>query len=80
AALKSLKYGDQVIVHFGGVKYVYEVRNTRLARPYSTSFAFESKQDAAYLTLITCSGYNPLNETYLFRRVVRAVLVSVVNE
>lgn len=77
AALKSLKYGDQIIVHMGGMKYVYEVRNTRLARPYSTSFAFESKQDASYLTLITCSGYNPLNESYLFRRVVRAVLVEV---
>ena len=77
AALKQLKYGDQIIVHMGGVQYIYEVRNTKLARPYSTSFAFESKQDAAYLTLITCSGYNPLNESYLFRRVVRAVLVEV---
>ncbi|MBI3170637.1 MAG: sortase [Chloroflexi bacterium] len=80
AALKSLKYGDQVIVHFGGVKYVYEVRNTRLMRPYSTNFAFESKQDHSYLTLITCSGYNPINESYLLRRVVRAVLVSTISE
>ncbi|MFM8424193.1 MAG: sortase, partial [Chloroflexota bacterium] len=80
AALKQLKYGDQIIVHIGGMKYVYEVRETKLSRPYSTSYAFESKQDAAYLTLITCSGYNPLNESYLFRRVVRAVLVSTVSE
>lgn len=77
AALKSLKYGDQIIVHMGGVKYVYEVRETKLSRPYSTSYAFESKQDASYITLVTCSGYNPLNESYLFRRVVRAVLVEV---
>jgi len=80
AALKSLQYGDQIIVHFGDVKYVYEVRETRLSRPYSTSYAFESKQDAAYLTLITCQGYNPMNETYLFRRVVRAVLISAEGE
>lgn len=80
AALKSLRYGDQVIVHMGGVKYVYEVRETKLSRPYSTNYAFESKQDTSYLTLITCQGYNPLNETYLFRRVVRAVLVSTVSE
>jgi len=80
AALKQVKYGDQIIVHMGGMKYVYEVRETKLSRPYSTSYAFESKQDAAYLTLITCSGYNPLNESYLFRRVVRAVLVSTVSE
>lgn len=77
AALKSLKYGDQIIVHMGGAKYIYEVQATKLTRPYATNFAFESKQDAAYLTLITCAGYNPLNESYLFRRVVRAVLVSV---
>jgi LPXTG-site transpeptidase (sortase) family protein len=75
AALKELKYGDQVIVHIGGVRYVYEIRNTKLVRPYSTSFAFESLPEHSYLTLITCQGYNPLNETYLFRRVVRAVLI-----
>jgi len=77
AAIKELKFGDQVIVHMGGVKYVYEIRSTKLARPYSTGFAFESLQDHSYLTLITCQGYNPLNESYLFRRVVRAVLVEV---
>ena len=77
AALTSLQYGDQVIVHMGGAQYIYEVRNTKLARPYSTSFAFQSLQDHSYLTLITCQGYNPLNESYLFRRVVRAVLVEV---
>jgi len=76
-ALKSLQYGDQIIVHFGGVKYIYEVRSTKMARPYSTSYAFQSLQDYSYLTLITCQGYNPLNESYLFRRVVRAVLVDV---
>ena len=80
AALKSLKYGDQIIVHMGGVKYIYEIRNSRLVRPYSTGFAFESLPDHSYLTLITCQGYNPVDETYLFRRVVRAVLVSVEDE
>ena len=80
AALKSLKYGDQIIVHMGGVKYIYEIRNSRLVRPYSTSFAFESLPDHSYLTLITCQGYNPVDETYLFRRVVRAVLISVEDE
>ena len=80
AALKSLKYGDQIIIHMGGVKYVYEVRETKLSRPYTTNYAFETKSDASYLTLVTCSGYNPLNESYLFRRVVRAVLVSTISE
>ncbi|MBK9779413.1 MAG: sortase [Anaerolineales bacterium] len=77
AALKQVKYGDQIIVHMGGAQYIYEVRETKLSRPYATSYAFESKQDASYITLVTCSGYNPLNESYLFRRVVRAVLIQV---
>jgi len=80
AALRSLKYGERVIVHMDGLQYIYEVRNSRLARPYSTSYAFQSMQDHAYLTLITCQGYNPITESYLFRRVVRAVLISVENE
>lgn len=77
AALKSLRYGDQIIVHFGGAQYVYEVRNSRLARPYSTSYAFESLKDHSYLTLITCQFYMPNSDTYLFRRIVRAVLMEV---
>lgn len=80
AALRSLKYGERVIVHMDGLQYIYEVRNSRLAHPYSTSYAFQSMQDHAYLTLITCQGYNPITESYLFRRVVRAVLISVENE
>lgn len=77
AELNKLKYGDQVIIHMGGAKYIYEIRTSKLARPYSTSYAFESMQEHSYLTLITCQFYNPLNDSYLFRRVVRAVLVSV---
>lgn len=80
ANLKKLKYGDQIIVHLYGEKYIFEVRTSRLARPYSTSFAFEHLEEQSYLTLITCQYYVPMNDTYLFRRVVRAVLVKVENE
>jgi LPXTG-site transpeptidase (sortase) family protein len=80
AELSKLKYGEQIIVHMGGVQYIYEIRNSRLAYPYSTSFAFESLKDHSYLTLITCQFYMPNNDTYLFRRIVRAVLVSVENK
>jgi LPXTG-site transpeptidase (sortase) family protein len=80
AELNKLKHGDQVIVHMDGQQYVFEVRESKLVRPDTTAFALQDLEDNSYLTLITCSGYNPLNESYLFRRVVRAVLVSVVNE
>ncbi len=77
AELTKLKYGDQIIVHMGGGQYIFEVRNSKLAMPYSTGYAFESLKEYSYLTLVTCQGFNPLNETYVFRRLVRAVLVSV---
>ena len=77
AAIKSLTYGDKVIVHLLGQQYIYEVRDTRLARPTSTSYAFKSLQDHSYLTLITCQDYNASSDSYLFRMIVRAILVEV---
>ncbi|MCK6566326.1 MAG: sortase [Anaerolineales bacterium] len=80
ANLRKLKYGDQIIVHLYGEKYTFEVTNSRLSRPYTTGFAFEDLEEESYLTLITCQLYLPSSDTYFFRRVVRAVLVSVENE
>jgi LPXTG-site transpeptidase (sortase) family protein len=77
ATIKNLKYGDRLIVHLAGEKYVFEVQSTRLLRPTSTDFAFEHLEEYSYLTLITCQVYNPISDSYLFRRIVRAVLVEV---
>jgi|GEM_PF-1541685 len=78
--LKQLVYGDQIIVHMNGSKYIFEVRKQKLVHPDTTAYAFESLKDHSYLTLITCQTYNPSNDTYLFRRLVRAVLVRVEDE
>ncbi len=78
--LKDLAYGNKIVVHLYGEKYTYEVRASRMVFPDSTPYAFEHLQDHAYLTLITCQGYNFLTDSYMFRRVVRAVLVSVTAE
>lgn len=75
--LKDLRYGDAIIVHLYDEKYIFEVQSTRLSRPTSTDFAFEHLEDYSYLTLITCQVYNPISDSYLFRRVIRAVLVEV---
>jgi len=80
ANLKSLKYGDQVIIHAFGQKYIFEIRNSRVTKPYATSYAFEHLEDQSYLTLITCQVYLPKSDTYMYRRVVRAVLVKVESE
>jgi len=34
-------------------------------------------EDRAYVTLVTCEDYNLFFTTYSFRRMVRAVLVSI---
>ncbi|MBN8654526.1 MAG: sortase, partial [Anaerolineae bacterium] len=80
ANLKKLKYGDQIIIHLYGQKYIFEVRNSRMSKPFTTSFAFEHLEDQSYLTLITCQVYLPKSDTYLYRRVIRAVLVEVEGE
>lgn len=80
AKLKDMKHGDRIIVHMYGEKYIFEVRATRMVKPASTEYAFKHLEDYSYLTLITCQGYNPMNGSYLFRRIVRAVLVDVQSE
>jgi LPXTG-site transpeptidase (sortase) family protein len=77
ANLKNLAYGNKIVVHLYGEKYTFEVRQSRMVFPDTTAYAFEHLKDHSYLTLITCQGYNFLTDSYMFRRVVRAVLVSV---
>ena len=75
--IKNLGYGDKIIVHLYGGEYIFEVQKTSLTLPRSKNYALEHLEGFPYLTLITCQGYNPLNDSYLFRRVVRAVMVEV---
>jgi len=75
--IKNLKSGDKVIVHMYGEKYIFEVRDSSMVFPSSTKSALEHLEGHSYLTLITCQWYNPVMDNYAFRRVVRAVLVSV---
>lgn len=75
--LKNLKHGDQVILHLFDEIYIFEVRESQMVLPDKTGYALQSLEGHSYLTLITCQGYNPLTDNYLFRRVVRAVLVRV---
>jgi LPXTG-site transpeptidase (sortase) family protein len=77
AGIKNLKYGDRFTIRAYGQTYVYEVReNTWLwgASRVDKVFKHEEKD---WVTLLTCEGYNPLSGNYLFRRMVRAVLIEV---
>jgi LPXTG-site transpeptidase (sortase) family protein len=76
AEIKNLKYGDQIQIQAWGATYTYEVRETKLVTTKNTNAVFQSEQ-YDWLTLVTCEFYNPFSGEYLFRRAVRAVLVSV---
>ncbi|MBE0529165.1 MAG: sortase [Thermoleophilia bacterium] len=73
--LKSLRWGDIITVQAFGEKYTYMVQINRYQLPYQTSALAPSENPI--LTLITCNGYNEALDSYKYRVVVQAVLVSV---
>ena len=74
--LKTLKYGDQIKIHAWGQVYSYEVRESKLVTAGNVDTVFRH-EELDWITLLSCEYYNPINGAYLFRRMVRAVLVSV---
>jgi LPXTG-site transpeptidase (sortase) family protein len=79
AKLGSLSYGDQVIVRFGGQKYIFEVRENKQVKPTEVNSVLKH-EEFPWLTLITCKSYNEKTGEYTYRTVVRAVLIDVVDE
>jgi sortase (surface protein transpeptidase) len=59
-----------------GKVYTYEVRENKLITTSNSSTAFKH-EDNARITLITCENFNASKTSYDYRRMVRAVLVSV---
>jgi LPXTG-site transpeptidase (sortase) family protein len=77
--LDTLSYGDQVIVHLGGQKYIYEVRGNKSVRPNAVNSVLKH-EEYPWLTLITCKSYSEKTGEYLYRTVMRAVLTKIVDE
>jgi LPXTG-site transpeptidase (sortase) family protein len=76
--LKDLKYGDVIEIHAWGYVYTYAVRYNYLTTPTNTAPLHHEEYD--WVTLLTCERYSSAYDSYRYRRVVRAVLVSVVPE
>lgn len=79
ANIGLLKYGDQIIIHLGGQKYIYEIRENKTVRPTDVASVLKHEENS-WLTLITCKTYNEKTGEYESRTVVRAVLIKVVPE
>ena len=76
--LHTLKWGDQIIIHFAGQRYIYQVRENTTVSPTDTSVF--KHQNQPWITLITCKDYNASTNTYAHRVAVGAVLVQVVSD
>jgi LPXTG-site transpeptidase (sortase) family protein len=75
--IKGLKLGDKIYLHAYGKIYVYEVQENRKISPANISTVFKH-QEYSWVTLVTCEDYDAKAGVYKYRRMVRAVLISVV--
>ncbi|HNR47212.1 MAG TPA: sortase [Anaerolineaceae bacterium] len=69
----TLRWGDRVILHAWGQRYIYEIRWVGITKPNDSSVLDETNR--SWLTLITCKGYNEALNTYSSRVVAQAVLL-----
>jgi len=76
ARLNTLWWGDKIIVHASGGQYVYEVRSVQQSGPGNIN-AMMKHEELPWVTLVTCRGYDAASNSYLYRILVRAVLVEV---
>jgi LPXTG-site transpeptidase (sortase) family protein len=76
--LNKLKYGDQIIVHAYGQKYIFEVQANEVVEPNDKTVM--KHEEKSWITLVTCKDYDEKTNTYKKRVVVRAVLVKVATE
>ncbi len=80
ADLGTLSWGNKIIIHSWGQAFTYEVRSVNPWTSPNTVSAVTKHEENPWLTLITCRGYNETLDSYKYRTVVRAVLISVTNE
>jgi LPXTG-site transpeptidase (sortase) family protein len=73
--LHTMYWGQQIILHANGYKYIYEVRQTRTLLPNDLSVLADDGY--AWLTLLTCKDYNEAKDTYATRAAVKAILLRV---
>ncbi len=76
--LGNLAWGDQIIVHTNGMRYIYQVRSVTTVKSNDMS-AFKH-EDKSWITLVTCKEYDAKTDTYKKRIVVKAILIDVTEE
>ncbi len=75
--LGKLKWGDQIVVHGWGDRYIYQVQTVNDSINPNDNSLVTRHETYPWITLITCRGYFEKSDSYLYRTVVRAMLVKV---
>jgi LPXTG-site transpeptidase (sortase) family protein len=73
-SIDKLLWGDQIILHINGEKFIYELRQSINVLP--SDYSLFRYDGYSWVTLITCDEYNKTTDTYLKRTLVKAVLVK----
>ncbi len=76
ANLENLRYGDLLQIFANGQTFTYAVRENRLIEPGNVKKVMKH-EELSWVTLLTCESYRASSDSYAYRRMVRAVLVSV---
>jgi LPXTG-site transpeptidase (sortase) family protein len=73
----KLSWGDQIIVHGWGERYIYEVQTVNNYVNPSDNSLVVKHETYPWVTLITCHGYFEKSNSYLYRTIVRAILIKI---
>ena len=76
--LRTLRFGDRVVIHAWGLQHVYEIQAVDLVTP--DDLEVFRHEERSWLTLVTCLGYDEAQDTYRWRVAARAVLVAIEDE
>lgn len=77
--LGTLRYNAAIVLHSYGQRYTYAVRSVTQIEAADVESVF-THEDRAWLTLVTCQGFDEQTGEYRARLLVRAVLLSVEDE
>ncbi|MEI7847363.1 MAG: sortase, partial [Chloroflexota bacterium] len=77
AGLSVLSWNDEVVILYQGSRYVYQVREVSPRLPADRLDNVTEHREGAWITLVTCAGFDASTNSYLYRYVVRAMLVRV---
>ncbi len=74
--LNQLSYGDQIIIHLNGSAYIFEIRSKHVVLPKNMK-VIDQLETYSWLSLVTCKDFNEDREEYLYRLIVRAILIDI---